>query len=87
MSNTTNEAGHLPEGKKKSPLGKWFLLKFLSLNNFPIGKGRNKDLVLTTVSNQKDYSQRLSSEQKVQECDATPADSSYTVWSIKIFLN
>jgi hypothetical protein len=72
MSNTRNESNHLPKGKKKSPLGKWFFLKLLSLNNFAVGKGRNKDLLLTTVSNHIDYSQVFSSGQNAEECDPSP---------------
>ena len=64
MSNTTrNESDHLPKEKKGPPLGKWFLLKLLGLGNFPVGKDRNKDLLLTTVSNPKAYSQLTGSEQ------------------------
>jgi len=60
MSNTIKkEPGHLPEEKKQAPLGKWLLSNLLRLNNFPFRNGRNKDVLLTTVSNHKGDPQTL----------------------------
>jgi len=95
MSNyNRSEQGQLPKEKKKAPLGKWLLLKLLGLNNFPVGKDRNRRLLLTTVSNYKGYRQTLTSGQNLEECPsqaqdklAGKVDSSNGVWSIKIFLN
>jgi len=93
MSNTIKKGpGHLPKEQKKAPLGKWFLSNLLRLNNFPFGKDRNRDVLLTTVSNHKGdpqtlYFDKLSSGQNDERSDATGDASRNSAWSIKIFLN
>jgi hypothetical protein len=85
MSNEIrNESGHLPKEKKEPSLGQRLPLKLFAFNSFAL---RFEGWPLTTVSSSKGYSQMLSNEQNVQECDTTDDDSSTTAWTIKIFLN
>jgi len=89
-SNSTKQ-DHEPKEKKNPPLGKWLLFKLLSLNNFPFGRDRNKEPLLTTVSNHEGQSQIQSRKQEDEGSTSQaldkPASKRNTVWSIKIFLN